>query len=187
MKQYYCSCCNKKFELNSVFHVVRDGKRLLYFHEKCVPVFSGGVELEKVEEKCGVVIESDVEINNLGDVFYTKPWIDEYHREDGPAVEWADGGKFWYINGKCHKEHGPSSMYADGSNFWLINGEYHREDGPAAEYPDKDLFWFVAGGFCRLGGPVSEGAEEQRRWFLNHKEYTEKGHAAEMKKRRGET
>ena len=22
------------------------------------------------------------------------------HREDGPAVEWADGSKWWYLNGK---------------------------------------------------------------------------------------
>ena len=23
----------------------------------------------------------------------------ELHRDDGPAVEWADGNEFWYING----------------------------------------------------------------------------------------
>ena len=22
----------------------------------------------------------------------------KYHREDGPAIEWADGYKFWYLN-----------------------------------------------------------------------------------------
>ena len=22
------------------------------------------------------------------------------HREDGPAIEWADGYKFWYLDGK---------------------------------------------------------------------------------------
>ena len=26
---------------------------------------------------------------------------DERHREDGPAVEWTDGTKCWYINGEC--------------------------------------------------------------------------------------
>ena len=25
------------------------------------------------------------------------------HREDGPAVEWVDGSKEWYINGKFIK------------------------------------------------------------------------------------
>lgn len=26
------------------------------------------------------------------------------HREDGPAVEWADGFKFWYLNGEIKTE-----------------------------------------------------------------------------------
>ena len=25
---------------------------------------------------------------------------DELHREECPAVEWIDGTKFWYVNGK---------------------------------------------------------------------------------------
>jgi hypothetical protein len=24
----------------------------------------------------------------------------EYHREDGPAIEWANGNKSWYLNGE---------------------------------------------------------------------------------------
>ena len=36
----------------------------------------------------------------------TKEWYinGEYHREDGPAIEWADGYKEWYLNGKLHRE-----------------------------------------------------------------------------------
>ncbi len=30
------------------------------------------------------------------------------HREDGPAIEWADGSKYWYKNGKLNKEDGPA-------------------------------------------------------------------------------
>ena len=26
----------------------------------------------------------------------------ELHREDGPAVEWSDGIKTWWLNGKCY-------------------------------------------------------------------------------------
>ena len=26
------------------------------------------------------------------------------HREDGPAIEWASGNKLWYLNGKCLTE-----------------------------------------------------------------------------------
>jgi hypothetical protein len=34
--------------------------------------------------------------------YKTKFWYlnDNLHREDGPAVEWADGTKSWYLNGK---------------------------------------------------------------------------------------
>ena len=37
----------------------------------------------------------------------TKRWYvnGEYHREDGPAVEWSDGDKEWFLNGKeAHPE-----------------------------------------------------------------------------------
>jgi hypothetical protein len=34
------------------------------------------------------------------DTFGNKSWYlnDKLHREDGPAVEWADGDKYWYLN-----------------------------------------------------------------------------------------
>jgi hypothetical protein len=28
----------------------------------------------------------------------------QWHREDGPAVEWSDGDKYWYINDKEYSE-----------------------------------------------------------------------------------
>ena len=28
----------------------------------------------------------------------------ELHREDGPAIEWADGSTTWYLNGKEYSE-----------------------------------------------------------------------------------
>ena len=58
----------------------------------------------------------------------------ELHREDGPAVEEADGTKYWYVNGKCHRLDGPAVEWADGSKEWWVNGKLHREDGPAYEW-----------------------------------------------------
>ena len=55
------------------------------------------------------------------------------HREDGPAVEYSNGDKFWYINGNLHREDGPAIEYKDGYKSWCINGKLHREDGPAIE------------------------------------------------------
>ena len=36
------------------------------------------------------------------DEYGAKCWYlnDKRHREDGPAVEYADGSKYWYLNGK---------------------------------------------------------------------------------------
>src|SRR5271166_2912295 len=55
------------------------------------------------------------------------------HREDGPAVEFANGDKHWCINGKLHREDGPAIELTYGTKYWYINGNLHREDGPAVE------------------------------------------------------
>ena len=45
------------------------------------------------------------------------------HREDGPALEYADGSKEWWLNGKLHRVDGPAVEYAaDGSEEWWLNG-----------------------------------------------------------------
>jgi hypothetical protein len=45
------------------------------------------------------------------------------HREDGPAFEYIDGGKAWWINGKPHREDGPAIEWTDGGREWYINGK----------------------------------------------------------------
>jgi len=54
-------------------------------------------------------------------------WYNEngqQHREDGPAIEWADGTKSWWINGRRHREDGPAIEHAkNGDKEWYINGE----------------------------------------------------------------
>ena len=69
----------------------------------------------------------------------------QYHREDGPAIEWADGSKHWYLNGKRHREDGPAIEFANGNKYWYLNGKYHREDGPAIERADGTKYWFLNG------------------------------------------
>ena len=32
------------------------------------------------------------------------------------------GTKFWYLNGKLHREDGPAVEYANGDKFWCLNG-----------------------------------------------------------------
>jgi hypothetical protein len=57
----------------------------------------------------------------------TKFWCNskgEYHRENGPAIEWTDGGTCWYINGKFHREDGPAIDCISGVREWWINGKW---------------------------------------------------------------
>ncbi len=50
------------------------------------------------------------------------------HREDGPAIEYADGDKAWYLNGKRHREDGPAVEYECGYKSWWLNGEQLTEE-----------------------------------------------------------
>ena len=50
------------------------------------------------------------------------------HREDGPAVEYSNGGKVWYLNGKCHREDGPAMECTNGTKVWYLNGERLTEE-----------------------------------------------------------
>jgi hypothetical protein len=54
-------------------------------------------------------------------------WNNKFHREDGPAVEYANGGKEWYLNGKRHREDGPAIEYADGRKRWFSDGFENSE------------------------------------------------------------
>ena len=67
------------------------------------------------------------------------------HRENGPAVEYANGSKFWYQNGKLHRTDGPSSEWCDGTKVWHRNNVIHRTDGPAIENADGTKEWYING------------------------------------------
>ena len=103
-------------------------------------------------------------IDQYGDVWYSKDG--NLHREDGPAIEWKDGGKAWYLNGKRHREDGPAIEYADGNKAWYINGKLHREDGPAYEYVDGDKFWYL-NGICVSMKEVLNTHKKLENYLLN--------------------
>ena len=54
----------------------------------------------------------------------TKRWYlnDEFHRTDGPAIEYRNGTKCWCLNGKRHRTDGPAIEYSDGTKHWYLNG-----------------------------------------------------------------
>jgi len=63
----------------------------------------------------------------------TKRYYDEngeFHREDGPALEWPNGIKVWYKHGKVHREDGPAKDYGDGIHYYyfLNDRQYWKKD-----------------------------------------------------------
>jgi hypothetical protein len=44
-----------------------------------------------------------------------------FHRIDGPAIEYANGTKQWWINNELHRIDGPAVEQADGSKEWYVN------------------------------------------------------------------
>jgi len=84
------------------------------------------------------------ETDSYGTIRYYND-LDQLHREDGPAIENADGTKWWYLNGLCHREDGPAVEYASGEKHWYHNGQWHREDGPTLEYANGTKCWYFRG------------------------------------------
>ena len=98
-------------------------------------------------------------IDKHDNVFWYKDG--KFHREDGPACEWANGSKEWYINGVWHREDGPARIGVSGSKAWMINGKLHREDGPAVEH-----------------------ANGYKSWWFDNKEFTEEEHKGKVRSKK---
>ena len=70
-------------------------------------------------------MKNGLEVDQYGTKYW---WLNgEYHRVDGPAVEYADGAKYWFLNGKRHRIDGPAIEDFDGEKRWYINGEVLSE------------------------------------------------------------
>ena len=58
-------------------------------------------------------------------------WYNEknyLHRLDGPAVEYADGGKDWWVEGKRHRLDGPAFENASGYKEWWVEDKLMTEE-----------------------------------------------------------
>ena len=95
-------------------------------------------------------------------------WETEYaHREDGHAVEYSDGDKYWYLDGKRHREDGPAVEHIHGDKYWYLDGKRHRIYGPAIERSNGDKAWWLNGKRHRIDGPAIEGFDGFKAWCLN--------------------
>ena len=70
---------------------------------------------------------------------------DQIHRLDGPAVEWSNGTKEWYVNGQIHRLDGPAVEWSDGHKEWFVNGqeltekEFNRKVNPVKELTVNEI------------------------------------------------
>jgi hypothetical protein len=60
------------------------------------------------------------EIDKYGTVSYINS-KGQYHRLDGPAREWPDGSKVWWINDKIHRLDGPAIIFTEQDKHWYLN------------------------------------------------------------------
>lgn len=87
-----------------------------------------------------------IHIDELGNkTYYKDKKMTNIHREDGPAVECADGSKYWCRNGVSHREDGPAIIWNDGSESYYLDGyhltkaAYTREQAKVIELTLEDV------------------------------------------------
>ena len=65
-----------------------------------------------------------IKIDEKGHKFYYSDHkMMVFHREDGPAIEYVNGDRVWYLNGLFHCEDGPAIQWVDGPKWWYLNGQ----------------------------------------------------------------
>ena len=100
----------------------------------------------------------------------------QHHREDGPAIEWPDGTKFWYRDGNLHREDGPASEYANGAKEWWYKGIF-------VGFGDKPnpALWARLTSVDLNGGPLLNGCivdlDGVEPWFKDDLRHREDGPA----------
>ena len=81
--------------------------------------------------------------------------------ENKPIYEYeidGEGTKRWYLNDIPHREDGPAVEYANGEKIWKVNGITHRLDGPAHITSDGDKVWYIND--CHVTDQIIQWAEE---------------------------
>ena len=106
-------------------------------------------------------------------IIYRDPKTKKLHRIDGPAVEYANGDKFWYQNGKLHRVDGPAMELSNGTKEWYQNNQRHRVDGPSIEYANGSKYWHQNDQRHRLDGPAVEYKNGDKEYWIDGVKYSE--------------
>ena len=124
-----------------------------------------------MNNKKEIIEESICKVDQYGNKFWYNS-KGELHREnDLPAIEYASGGKSWYLNGKYNRENDkPAIECAIGDKEWRLNGNRHRDnDKPAIEYASGSKQWYINGKLHRENGPAIEYCDGKKCWFWHDK------------------
>jgi hypothetical protein len=97
------------------------GIQLLYVTELLSQFGDQVVKTERAETDFRIHLSGDrwIRIAADGD----KEWYlkGKRHRTDGPAIE-RTNTKQWYLKGKLHRTDGHAIEWADGRKYWYLNG-----------------------------------------------------------------
>jgi hypothetical protein len=109
-------------------------------------------------------------------------WLNgKFHRDpkEGPAVEWANGSKEWYVKGQRHRLDGPAIEFASGNKYWYYEGKLHRLDGPAVEWTNGTKQWYFNDQRHRKDGHAIEWANGDKEWYFHNQRHRLEGPAIE--------
>lgn len=73
--------------------------------------------------------------------------IDRYYKGNFLSTEWRQGG---VPDGVLDREDGPAIEHADGSYAYYRNGKLDRRGGPAISHADGDEYYYRNGVFIRM-------------------------------------
>ena len=157
--------------------------------------FTESMDPDELEALATSVMGPQPETDKEGSVHWY--WRGRLHREDGPAIEWANGTKEWYRNGVSvepfTESMDPDELEAlatsvmgpqpetdeEGNVHWYWKGRLHRDDGPAIECVDGFKAWCRNGRFHRDDGPAVEWPNEFKSWYRNGQLHRDDGPAIE--------
>jgi len=90
--------------------------------------------------------EQYIRIDKNSNKFYYKDReMTIFHRLNGPAVEFPDGSKTWWVDGKRHRIDGPACESVYGYIEWYVDGKRLTEEqfnaltGPTLELTLEDI------------------------------------------------
>ena len=67
-----------------------------------------------------------LEVDEFGTRIYRNS-VGLLHRIHGPALECANGAKYWYLNDRLHRQYGPAIEHSSGDKEWFLDGEQLTE------------------------------------------------------------